>query len=193
MTSYLRRRVLRESALSLQWIAALTALVVLVASGVMMWLKGRTGTTGRGKSVEERIKRAATQILDDASLTEDMDDVEASQLIDWAVAISRRLAESTAGLDDAQAAEALETHIQNLRRLVRRINKLVGVLGNQPPVEEIDGALDKIVEATSAVPGVALDANALREAIQATQAQSPSDILAQVLSQFKGEMPNGKA
>ncbi len=184
---------MRESALSLQWIAALTALVVLVASGVMMWLKGRTGTTGRGKSVEERIKRAATQILDDASLTEDMDDVEASQLIDWAVAISRRLAESTAGLDDAQAAEALETHIQNLRRLVRRINKLVGVLGNQPPVEEIDGALDKIVEATSAVPGVALDANALREAIQATQAQSPSDILAQVLSQFKGEMPNGKA
>jgi hypothetical protein len=165
----------------------------LVAGIVALWVRSQAAVRGRHRNVDERIRRAAALILDDASLTGDMNDAEGSRLIDWAVAASRKVAEGTAAMDESQAAEALDAQIQSLRRLVRRINKLIGSMGSQPSPEEISEALEKIIESATTVPGVALNADALRSAMMGAQTLPPGEVLDRVLSQLSGDMTNGKA
>lgn len=73
---------------------------------------------------EKRLQQVAEQILTDSSLTDDMNDAEATHLIDWAVDVAKALALQTANMDDATAEDYLYPPMKHLRKTVKRINKL---------------------------------------------------------------------
>lgn len=133
--------------------------------------------------IEERIQRAAEQIVDDSSLTEDMEDAPAARLIEWGVTIAKRLAASTVGLDDMEAEEQLSLKLMSLRSTMRRINKLVGLLGTLSP-EEIAEKFRLIREAAAQVPG--LRAN-LPDDLLTTQGGEPEAALTAILSYLTPE------
>ena len=75
--------------------------------------------------VTDRAQRTAQTLLDNESLTADLDDAAAQALIDWGVASVEAIARDTAGLDDADAEQAMEPRLRAVRRLMRRVNRWV--------------------------------------------------------------------
>jgi hypothetical protein len=76
---------------------------------------------------EVRARRAVESILENESLTADLDDVEAQRLLEWGIVHAKRLAaENRGSLDDELGA---------LRRLMRGINKL---LAERRPCRQAD-------------------------------------------------------
>jgi hypothetical protein len=125
--------ILPEGSLQIQWIISIVGIVVLLVLASVLILRQRAaeqeeGTDPVDNQINQRAQLAAEQILDDASLTDEMSDPEASKVIEWAVSVARQLAEQTSGLDNAQAQQVLDEQVQNLRKVVRRINGLVGSL-----------------------------------------------------------------
>ncbi len=145
--------------------------------------------------IEERIRRAAEQILGDSSLTEYLDDSDAQRLLDWALSISRRAVEQTASMADADADLQLEEVSTNLRKAVRRISKLAGTLGESAP-DEVAEQMSKILEAAVNIPGlsgVSIDPDQVAHALQG---QPPAAALTTLLGLFStqtGETMPGDA
>jgi hypothetical protein len=142
-----------------------------------------TGIEKGANVIEERIQRAAEQILDDSSLTEDMEDAPATQLIEWGMGIAKRLAASTAGLDDMEAEEQLAMKLMNLRSTMRRINKLIGLLDTLSPEEKTE-KFRLICEAAAQVPALRA---VLPDDLLATQAEEPEAVLTAILSYLTPE------
>lgn len=67
----------------------------------------------------KRVQRAAESILGNESLTEGLSDAVAQVLLDWGVACAEQIARSTAGMDDAEAEEAMSQRLRATRRLMR--------------------------------------------------------------------------
>lgn len=140
---------------------------------------------------EECAQRVAEQLLGDESLTGEMNDPEAQTLLDWGIGLSKQLCEQNAGMDDAQAEEYLSTALPNLRRVIRRINKLIGRLP-YAETEMIAGGLAGIFESAASVPGLVSIAPADLGALSANLAQlPPAGALAQILPLLKPEVTDG--
>lgn len=103
-------------------------------------------------SLEERASNTINLIVGDSSLTDDLNDQEAIILINWGERLALRLSQRTAGMDDASANTFLDTAAQQVRTLIRRINKLVGELSPQIPAEMIEARLPGMFEAASELP-----------------------------------------
>lgn len=135
--------------------------------------------------MEDRLQWALQQIIGDESLTGDLEDNEAQRLLDWGIGHVRRLVQQTSALDDAGAQAQLEPQLQALRRVIRRINKLVGSISSAAP-DEIDQRLQEILE--SAEQSLALSVE--RPADTSTVAKqigelAPAEALRRVMSFFK--------
>lgn len=100
---------------------------------------------------ERRMQQLAEQILTDSGLTGDMDDAQAMTLINWGVAAAKRLAVRSEGMDDAQAEEFLYGPMKNLRRTMRRINKMFGDFEGMT-AEEFRELVENLFEAAQEVP-----------------------------------------
>ncbi|HEC23458.1 MAG TPA: hypothetical protein ENI95_11140 [Chloroflexi bacterium] len=133
--------------------------------------------------LEERIRRVSEQLLTDSSLTDNMEDAEANRLIEWGLAVARRLCEETSGMDDAGAEEYLDAMMGKLRRTMRRIDKLVGSLAYGGASGEVSGRLRRVFDAAADLPVLALSAPDDIENIgQAIEAMPPDAALGRVLS-----------
>lgn len=133
-------------------------------------------------TIEERAQQAAEQLLGDESLTDEMQDAEAQTLLDWGVSFSRRLTEHTLEMDDIQAEEYMSAALPNLRRVIRRTNKLVGSLP-QTDIEMIMSRLAAIFESAAQVPELAATPPGDLTTLASDLGQlSPADALAQILS-----------
>lgn len=142
-------------------------------------------------TIEERARQAAEQLLDDEGLTAEMQDAEAQTLLDWGIAFSRRLSEHTFGMDDISAEEYLSAALPNLRRVIRRINKLIGSL-SQADIELSVSRLAGIFESAAQVPDLAAAPSDDLAALAGNLAQLPSaDALAQILSLLDWEVNDG--
>ncbi|MCX7683259.1 MAG: hypothetical protein N2508_15050 [Anaerolineae bacterium] len=73
-------------------------------------------------TLEERIKLAVQSLLENESLTGDLDDEAAQTLLDWGIACVRRIVLDTGGLDDEEAAAVMSPRLRATRRLMRRVN-----------------------------------------------------------------------
>ena len=73
--------------------------------------------------VEQRSKRIAQSILENESLTADLDDPQAQALLDWGIERAETIAQSTTGLDDEAAELAMDPRLRALRRLMRQVNQ----------------------------------------------------------------------
>jgi Lon protease-like protein len=79
----------------------------------------------REERLVRRIDRAAQSLLENETLTADVDDAAASVILDRGIAFARQIAQSTAGMDDAQAEEAMYDRMRAVRRLMRSVNRWV--------------------------------------------------------------------
>jgi hypothetical protein len=69
-------------------------------------------------TVAARQERLASRILDDERLRSDLTDDAFQPLLDWALAMTDRIAASTAGLDDAAAEPVLDAKMTALRSAI---------------------------------------------------------------------------
>ena len=106
----------------------------------------------RDDVLEQRERRAAESILENESLTADLDDKTAKELIDWGIAGAKTAAQGTAGLDDEQADEIISEHLRATRHMMRSVNKLVSKRA-EIDVDEIAQLLDKINEQITTIYG----------------------------------------
>jgi len=74
---------------------------------------------------EERIRQVVESILENESLTANLDDDAARVLLAWGTARARSIAQSTAGLDDETAEGAIYPRMRALRRMLRAINRWI--------------------------------------------------------------------
>jgi len=71
----------------------------------------------------QRETRTAESILEDERLTADLDDAAANALINWGITCAKTIVQSTAGLDETQAEEAMYPRLRALRRTMRTISR----------------------------------------------------------------------
>jgi hypothetical protein len=64
-------------------------------------------------------------ILNNESLTADLDDQDAREMIDWSIAIGKDVARKTAGQDEHQAEKVISECMYANRKLMRSVNRLV--------------------------------------------------------------------
>ena len=75
--------------------------------------------------MDRRRQRAAESILDNESLTADLEDDAARLLIDWALSCAEQIVHSTEGLSDEEAEDATYPRLRSTRRLMRFVNRWV--------------------------------------------------------------------
>jgi hypothetical protein len=99
---------------------------------------------------KKRAARAAESILENESLTADLDDTAAKVLLDWGIACAELVAKETAGLDDQEAEQVIDSKLRAVRHLMRRVSKWAA---NQQDMEAQAGSelLDEIIERAAAI------------------------------------------
>ena len=75
--------------------------------------------------MDRRRQRAAESILDNESLTADLDDDAARLLNDWALSCAEQIVLSPEGLSDEEAEDATYPRLRSTRRLMRFVNRWV--------------------------------------------------------------------
>jgi hypothetical protein len=73
--------------------------------------------------LKRRTQRAAERILENESLTADLDDDAAQVLLDWGVRCAEQIARDTVGLSGDLVEEAMYPRLRALRRLMRAVNR----------------------------------------------------------------------
>lgn len=73
--------------------------------------------------IARRMQRAVERLLENESLTADLDDAAARLLLAWGVAWTHMIVESTAGLDDAEAWVLNRPRLRAVRRMMRTVNR----------------------------------------------------------------------
>jgi hypothetical protein len=137
--------------------------------------------------IDELKQRVAEQLLEDSSLTGDLDDSEARRLIEWALPISKQLVEQTFNMTEAQAEAHLYPTLKNLRRVMRRINKLVGSLASSTPDERVT-LLEKIFEAAGEIPILEFTPPTVLESeAENLQGLAPNEALSKLIGYFTPE------
>jgi hypothetical protein len=71
----------------------------------------------------QRASRVVESILENEQLTAGLDDATARPLIAWGSACAKMIAHSSAGLDDAQAQQAMSPRLRATRRLMRLVSR----------------------------------------------------------------------
>lgn len=74
-------------------------------------------------NLKQRTQHAAERVLENESLTSNLDDDAARVLLDWGVRCAEQIARDTFGLSDELAEEAMYPRMRALRRLLRAVNR----------------------------------------------------------------------
>jgi hypothetical protein len=101
-----------------------------------------------------RLNRAAESILENESLTADLDDPSAQVLLDWGLDCARMIARSTLGLNADAAEQAMSLRLRATRCLMRRVNRWAGARG-EADAERGAEFWDDVVEQAAIVYGAA--------------------------------------
>lgn len=103
--------------------------------------------------LEQRARRAAESILENESLTDELDDAAAKALLDWGLACTKMIVRSTANLGDAQADEVMSSQLRAVRRLMRSANKWVSERQEMDAEDQLK-YLNRVIEQASVIYGV---------------------------------------
>ena len=102
--------------------------------------------------LENRVTRAVESILENETLTADLEDQAARVLLDWGVGWAKTIALGTAGLDDMVAGDAMSQRLRAVRRLMRAINKWIGTQQGDD-VERSTSLISRILEQSAILYG----------------------------------------
>jgi gamma-glutamylcysteine synthetase len=106
----------------------------------------------RRQVAERRERLAADSILENENLTADLEDEAAAPLLDWGADWAKRIARSTAGLDDDQAEEAMSERMRATRQMMRSIDQWVADRESMA-MEDHAGRLAQVAEQAAAAYG----------------------------------------
>jgi len=110
------------------------------------------------ETMDRRVRKAVERILDDESLTSDLEDAPAKVLIDWGMAEVERRARLTAHiLNDDEASEVLDQAVSRVRRVMKRVAKSAeadGITSRDELIRMLAQTLSAVeaAEAAEAVP-----------------------------------------
>lgn len=145
--------------------------------------------------LSERVKRAAESILEDESLTTDLDDAAAEELLKWGVDSVKRILQNSSGLDSVEAEAAISSRLQSLRRLMRLVNKWAsdptrGAMDTQDNVAFLDRILEQAIAVYGSdwMPPVSEQRDRLLK-LQVELAQTPAKMIARLRKLIEG--PSG--
>jgi len=102
--------------------------------------------------LSQLLQRAAESILENESLTADLDDSAAKELLDWGLACAKRVAQEAAGFEAAAVETTLSTRLQATRRLMRAVTQWIAGQQDMDAASSSD-ALSKIMEQAAVVYG----------------------------------------
>ncbi|MCA9936520.1 MAG: hypothetical protein H6662_08370 [Ardenticatenaceae bacterium] len=105
-------------------------------------------------NLAKRARRVAESLLENESLTADLNDTAAQGLLDWGLQMAQRVVDSTTELDDEAAEEVMYPRLKATRRMMRSVNRLVANARYMPP-EDSAAMLDGIIEKAAATYGAA--------------------------------------
>lgn len=71
----------------------------------------------------QRTQQVIESLTENEALTDQLDDTAAQLLLDWGIALSKPIVQSTAALDETAAADAMQPQLQATRRLLRAVNR----------------------------------------------------------------------
>ena len=137
---------------------------------------------GTMDAVEKRKSRAVEGILENESLTSNLDDISAKALLDWGIACAKTIAQGTARLEDSEAEQVMSTRLRATRRLMRSINRWIGKQ-QEGTAEDPTRTLDRIIEQAPVIYGQALPSpmEELRDGLSkllVESARNPSQMIA---------------
>jgi hypothetical protein len=151
------------------------------------------------EKIGKRISRVAESLLENESLTSDLDDSAAKELLDWGLAAARQIVQGTADEDDDQAAEqAMYPRLRATRRMMRAVNLWIA---NQRAGdgEGRDKALNSILEEASVIYGRSFTALNDEQRTTLSRAQSeyasdPPKMIARLRELFErpDDIPNNQ-
>jgi hypothetical protein len=83
----------------------------------------RDESARRQETMDRRKERAAERLMENENLTGDLDDEAADPLINWGVSWAKQAAQTTAGLDDAQAEQVMADRMQTVQQMMRSVSR----------------------------------------------------------------------
>ncbi len=92
-----------------------------------------------------RINQAVESLLDDETLTSELDDAAADTLIEWGSAIAEAIALQTSGMDERAAETFTLPRLRNIRLLMRQVNHWIGDLQGEIDAPDRASALEEIL------------------------------------------------
>ena len=100
-------------------------------------------------------QRAVESILENETLTADLDDQAADLLLDWAMSLAKEAAQGVAGINEASAEEQFGNRMRNVRQFIRQVNRWAA---NPAAATSGEGqsALNKVLELAAPVYGEGL-------------------------------------
>jgi len=93
------------------------------------------------EDISDRLNRLSETILDNESLTDQLDDDSAKVLFDWGFAALSTVVAATDGMDKIQAESRMESTMRGLSRLMRLVN-----FNFSEPTEIDADTLDQIID-----------------------------------------------
>ncbi len=122
-------------------------------AGLFSWFKGLfAGKTRSRTPSAERVRRAVESIVENETLTDNLDDKAAQVLLDWGVACAEMIAQSTVGLDDERAEAEIYQRMRALRRMLRAVNRWIPRRLDMSDEEKL-AALEEVIGLASQVYG----------------------------------------
>jgi hypothetical protein len=100
----------------------------------------------------QRINRVTQSILENESLTADLDDTAAKELLDWGIACAKMIVQDTTGLNNIEAEEAMSPRLRATRQLMRSVNGWVARQGEMD-AEASSTSLTRIIEQATMIYG----------------------------------------
>jgi hypothetical protein len=146
-------------------------------------LRPEPGSGPIAATIGRRINHVAESILENESLTSDLDDSAARELIDWGLSVARQIAQGTAGIEnDDQAEQAMLPRLRATQRLMLAVNRWIASQ-RQGDTAGKDQAFNSILEQASIIYGRPIaalndDRPASLSGVQSEQAGDPPHMIA---------------
>lgn len=122
--------------------------------------------------IQQRMRRVSESFLDNESLTDELDDSAAKELLDWGLDLGSRIAQGTANVEnDDQADQAMYPRLRATRRLMRSVNRWV-LSQQRGDMACSSEAFDQIVEQVRVIYGQAFEPPSEEQKTRFLQAQS---------------------